>query len=48
MTEVGGFHSHCISTLYLGVHVCFLCVMFYFTFTALSNEFLIYQLKMNA
>jgi len=33
MTTVGGFHPHWISTLNLGVHVCFLCVMVYFVIT---------------
>jgi len=44
----GGFHPHCVSTLYLGVHVCYLSMMLYYAFTALSNEFLIYWLKLNA
>ena len=34
MIAVGGFHAHWVSTLYLGVHVCFLCVMIFFVFTA--------------
>jgi len=34
MTSVGGFHAHWVSTLNLGVHVCFLCVMVGFDITA--------------
>ena len=48
MIAAGGFHPHWVSTLYLSVHVCYLCVMPYSIFTALSNEFLIYWLKFNA
>ena len=48
MTVGGGFHIHWVFTLYLGVHVCCLCVMLYFSFTALSNKSLIYWLKLSA
>ena len=34
MKTIGGFHPHWVSTLNLGVHVCFLCVMICFVFTA--------------
>jgi len=34
MIAIGGFHPHWVSTLYLGVHVCFLCVMICSIFTA--------------
>jgi len=34
MTIAGGFHPHWVSTLNLGVHVCFLCVMIYSIITA--------------
>jgi len=47
MTVVGGFYPHWDSTLNLGVHVCFSCVMLYSTFTALSNKSLIYWFKLN-
>jgi len=31
MIAAGGFHPHWVSTLYLGVHVCFMCDdLFYF------------------
>ena len=36
MITTGGFPPHLVSTLYLGVHVCFLCVMICFVFTALD------------
>ena len=34
MKEVGGFHPHWVSTLNLDVHVCCLCVMVYYIYTA--------------
>jgi len=42
MIAAGGFHPQCASTLLLGVHVCFLCVMVYYVFTALFNKLLMH------
>jgi len=34
MTTISGFFPHWVSTLNLGVHVCYLCVMVYFVLIA--------------